>query len=84
MGADIDRLEAKAREAHADIKLPYSKSLKQMRSTRHEAMARYGELQEATAGVWDSMAKGTAQAWNTRVSAFAEARATFKNGKKKC
>jgi len=75
--AEIDRLEAKTSEAQADAQVQYRKQLDQMREMRKEAMARYAEMQGATADAWETMAQGTEKAWSTWLSAFDEARSKF-------
>ncbi len=80
--ADIDKLEAKARDAQTDAQEQYQKQIAQMREMRNEAMARYGEMQNAATDAWDAMAKGTEKAWSTWYAAFEEARSKFTSGSK--
>ncbi|MGB5832977.1 MAG: hypothetical protein WBG92_13435 [Thiohalocapsa sp.] len=80
--ADIDRLETKARESQSDATEQYHKQLETMRQMRDEAMARYGEMQNAAADAWETMAQGTEKAWNAWLSAFEEARTKFTNSNK--
>ncbi|MGB5737520.1 MAG: hypothetical protein WBM40_24085 [Thiohalocapsa sp.] len=79
--ADIDRLEAKAREAQtnaqAEVQEQYRKQIDNMREMREEAMARYSEMQGAAADAWEAMAEGTEKAWNAWLAAFEEARSKF-------
>ena len=75
---DIDALEAKTRNAQADMQAQYRKQLEAMREMRDDALKRYNELQGATVEAWDVMAQGTEKAWQAWVDAFAEARSKFK------
>jgi hypothetical protein len=76
--ADIDTLEAKTRDAQADMQAQYRKQLEAMREMRDDALKRYTELQGATVDAWDVMAQGTEKAWQAWVDAFADARSKFK------
>jgi flagellar hook-basal body complex protein FliE len=80
--ADIDKLEAKARDAQADAQAQYHKQIESMREMRNEAMTRYSEMQNAAADAWEAMAKGGEKAWNAWLAAFDEARSKFTSGKK--
>ena len=76
--ADIDKLEAKAREAQADAQAQYHKQLDDLRQMRDEALQRYTEVQNATVEAWDTMAQGTEKAWQAWFDAFQDARSKFK------
>jgi len=80
--ADIDKLEAKARDAQADAQAQYHKQIESMREMRDEAMTRYSEMQSATADAWEAMAKGSEKAWNDWLAALDEARSKFMGGNK--
>ncbi|ESQ15108.1 MAG TPA: hypothetical protein DDY14_01245 [Chromatiaceae bacterium] len=74
---DIDRFEAKARDAQAEVGDQYHKQLETMREMRNEAMARYSEMQGAAVDAWESLAKATEQTWSTWLTAFEDARTKF-------
>jgi chromosome segregation ATPase len=80
--ADIDQLEAKAREAQSDAQAQYHRQIESMREMRDEAVKRYGEMQNATADAWEAMAKGSEKAWSAWLAAFDEARSKFIGGTK--
>ena len=76
--ADIDKLEAKARDAQADAQGQYHEQLESLRETRDDALKRYNEMQNATVDAWDAMAQGAEKAWQSWLDAFADARSKFK------
>lgn len=79
---DIDRLQAKAGDAQAEVRDQYHKQIERMREMRNDAMARYSEVQDAAADAWEAMAKSTEKVWKTWFAAFDDARAKFMGDKK--
>ena len=77
--ADIDNLEAKAREAQAEAQAQYHEQLESMREMRNDALKRYSEMQSATVEAWDTMVAGAEKTWQTWIDTFAEARSKFKS-----
>ncbi len=77
--ADIDKLEAKAREVQADVQAQYQEQLESMREMRDDALKRYTEMQSATVEAWDAMVVGAEKTWQIWVDTFAEARSKFKS-----
>ncbi len=77
--ADIDKIEAKARDAQADVQAQYESQLKALREMRDDALEQYNQMQNAAVDAWDSMVQGTEKAWQAWVGAFDDARAKFKS-----
>lgn len=77
--ADIDKLEAKAREAQSDVQGQYESQLKALREMRDDALEQYNQMQNAAVDAWDSMVQGTEKAWQAWVGAFDDARSKFKS-----
>ncbi len=77
--ADIDELEAKARDAQADVDAQYREQLARLREMRDEALDRYTEMQGAAVDAWDDMVQGTEKAWQTWRDAFQTARSKFQS-----
>ena len=76
--ADIDRLEAKAREVQADAQSEYQRQLAALRDMRDDALKQYGEMQNAAAEAWDTLVEGSEKAWQAWADAFADARSKLK------
>ena len=77
--ADIELLEAKAREAQADVEGQYREQLARLREMRDEALDRYTQMQGAAVDAWDEMVQGTDKAWQTWRDAFQAARSKFES-----
>lgn len=76
--ADIDKLEASAREAQGEMQEQIHKQLESLREMRDDAQKQYLDLQNAAADAWDVMAQGTEKAWKAWFNAFEDARSKFK------
>ena len=61
--AEIDRLEAKAREAEADAQLRYMSEVEELRERKEEAIQRLRELSDASERAADDMVAGAERAW---------------------
>ncbi len=77
--ADIDKLEAKAREAQADAQAQYESQLKALRKMRDDALEQYNQVQNAAVDAWDAMAQGAEKAWQSWMDAFEDARSQLKS-----
>ena len=62
--AEIDKLQAKAKEASADTKLKYNKEVDELRMKQAEAEKRLAELGEAQGKAWDDLKSGIETAWD--------------------
>lgn len=76
--AQIDRLEAKAREASADAKIEYEQQLRQIRERRDEARAKIDELRRAGGEAWEDIKDGADEAWTACRNAIEAASERFK------
>ncbi len=76
--ADIDKLEAKARAAQADMQAEYREQLDALRRTRDEALKEYDKVQNAAVDAWDAMVQGSEKAWQAWTDAFENARSKLK------
>ncbi len=76
--AEIDRLEAKAREADADARLAYSQQIEEMRSQRDTAQEKLAELRQAGDSAWEDVKSGFDKAWDDMTSALDKATARFR------
>ena len=77
--AEIDRLEAIARAAQAEMQAEYQEQLDALRRTRDEALKEYDRVQNATVDAWDAMVQGTEKAWQVWADAFDKARSKLKS-----
>ena len=76
--ADIDKLEAKARAAQAEMQTEYGEKLEALRRTRDEALKEYDRVQNAAVDAWDAMVQGSEKAWQAWTDAFENARSKLK------
>ncbi len=77
--AEIGKMEAKSRQAEADMRLKYDEQLKKLRARRDEAEAQLKELQKASEDSWHRMRKGMDEAWDDMSRAFREAMERFRS-----
>lgn len=75
--ADIDRLEAKARQADADLRIKYETQLTTLKIKRDEARVKLTELRASAGDAWQELKKGSDEAWEVIKHAVAEARRKF-------
>jgi hypothetical protein len=61
--ADIDRLEAQAREAEADMRIRYLKEVESLRAQQREMQGKLDQLREAGEKASQDMLDGAEQAW---------------------
>lgn len=76
--ADIDKLEARARDAEADARIRLHQQLDELKATREDAARRVRELQDAGSDAWESMRQGAEAAWEEMARAFRDASNRFK------
>ncbi len=77
--ADIDKLEAKARAAQADMQADYREQLEALRRTRDDALKESDKVQNAAVDAWDAMVQGSEKAWQAWTDAFENARSKLKS-----
>ena len=75
--ADIDVLEARARQVDADLRIKYDEQLATMRTKRDEATVKMQEIQQSAGDAWQEVRKGGDEAWDSIRRAIAEARKKF-------
>lgn len=71
--ADIDQLEAKAKDAKSDAQLKYSREIDRLKDQRKEAEAKLSELQRAGEGAWGDLKIGIENAWDSLGTAVSSA-----------
>ena len=76
--ADLAKLEARSREAEADMRLKYDKQVQELREQREKAEERLKELQRASEESWKRMRDGMEAAWDDMTRAFREAADRFR------
>ena len=76
--ADLAKLEAKSREAEADLRLKYDHQITQLREQRNEAEERLRELQKASEESWRRLREGMEAAWDDMTRAFRDAADRFR------
>lgn len=77
-GADIEKLEAKARGAEADMKIKYQEQLTAMRQQREKAREKMRELEDASEDAWERLREGMESGWESMSKAFRDAMDRFK------
>ena len=75
--ADIDKLEAKAKNAEADLRIKYDQELQQLKAKKQEAKVKLAELIDSSEEAWQELKIGGEQAWEVIRKAFEEARKKF-------
>lgn len=76
--AEIDRLEAKARIAKADVKIHFDQELSGLRDKRDGARAKLGEIKLASGDAWETLKQGAEDAWTSVSTAVKGAVDKFK------
>ena len=75
--ADMDRWEAQAKSARADMKKRYEKQLVALRARREEARHQLKLVEGASATAWTELARGADDAWARMREAATAARTHF-------
>ncbi len=76
--AEIDKLEAKAREAQADQRIRYEEAVQDMHQRRDEAQKMLKRVQEASAASWKDLRTGFDAAWSDVSKAMDRAMARWR------
>ncbi len=76
--ADLAKLEARSREAEADMRLKYDQQIQELREQRQKTEERLKELQRAGEESWEQMRDGMESAWDEMNRAFREAADRFR------
>jgi chromosome segregation ATPase len=75
--AEIDVLEARLRQANADLHITYETEVEALKLKRDEAKVRLALVQESAGEAWQELRKGSDEAWESIKKAVAEARKKF-------
>lgn len=76
--AEVERLEAKARAAKADMKITYERRVAELREKRQDVERRLREIREAGEGAWEAVRQGAEDAGNALKAALEKAKTEFK------
>jgi chromosome segregation ATPase len=75
--ADLDKLEAKARDAKADVKVSLQEHIDVLRQKRNDAKARLKEIRESSNGAWEDLKEGLEGAFGSLREAINKAKSHF-------
>ena len=75
--ADLERMEAQARGAKADLKIKYDQQLTGLRQRQSEAKQKLEEVKAANNEAWEQLKQGTEDAWNRLKEAVTSAKSQF-------
>ena len=68
--AEIDRLQAKSKNAEADARIEYEQKVGELRRLRDDARERLDHLKGAGSDAWDEMRSGFQEFWDHATRAF--------------
>ena len=75
---DIDKLEAKAQKAKADVRADYNKQIQDLRDKKKAAQGRLQEVKHAGEEAWEDLKSGAEEAYDSIKNAFQSAMSKFK------
>ncbi|MFA6178936.1 MAG: sll1863 family stress response protein [Methylophilaceae bacterium] len=75
--ADIDVLEAKAKQADAALKSKYHEKIEELKYQKALAQGRISELQGAAEEAWEEIKNGGEVVWATIKQTFSDAKSKF-------
>ena len=75
---EVQKLEAKADKAKADVKAEYRQRIEELQSKKEEAQQKLNKLQEAGEGAWEDLKGGVEQSWKILGDAVKSARSKLK------
>lgn len=75
--ADIDVLEAKAKQADAALKSKYHEKIEELKYQQTLAQGRISELQGAAEEAWEEIKNGGEIVWATIKQTFSDAKSKF-------
>lgn len=78
IGAEMSRLEAKAKGAEADLRIKYQDTISDLRERREEARHKLNEFQQAGDSAWQDLKIGLQGAWEIIDEAVKSASERFK------
>lgn len=74
---DLDAIEAKARQADAELKATYRDKAEELRYQKTLAQGRINALQASADDAWEELRNGSESVWATVRQTFADAKAKF-------
>jgi hypothetical protein len=77
-GAQIELFKAKAKNAKADAKIEYHKTIEALQRKQNHAQAKLRELKTAGDEAWEDVKKGAEKAWAEVKTAYHDATSRFK------
>lgn len=76
--ADIDKLQAKADGANAEMHLRLRQEVEHLKQQREKVTKQLAALQKASGSAWDDVKDGLENSWNALDNAMASAWSRFK------
>jgi len=76
--AELAKWEAKARSAHADMRIESEKQIDAFRRQRDQAMEQMHKVQAATGDAWSDLVRGADDTWAKMREAFEKANSHFR------
>ena len=76
--AEIDKLEARAREARADARIEYDKTIAHLNALKTETRERLDEIRNAGESSWEELKDGADKAWTAMREGIEKARAELR------
>jgi len=80
--ADLDRLEAEAKNAAPDAELRYGEQITELRQKAEEAQETLSKIREGDEDAWKDLKKGAENMWGAFKKSFVKAKSEFKKGYK--
>lgn len=75
--AEIDRLQARTREAEADARERYDTQIREMKAQRDHAEEELAKAMKASEAAWKDMGEGMTSAWTAIAEGFRKASGRF-------
>lgn len=76
--AEIDRLQARAEQAEADVRIEYHDQIQELKNYRDDARKKLSRLQQAGEGAWEDLKAGVELAFEAMNQAVSSARKRFR------
>ncbi len=76
--AEVQKLQAKAKDAQADARLNYAEQLNLLQARRREVAERMEELRNAGEDAWEDVRVGVDAAWSSLNNALDKAQQRFR------
>jgi phage host-nuclease inhibitor protein Gam len=75
---ELQKLEAKAEMAKADVKASYNQQIKELRLKKEEAQQKLKKIQDAGEDAWEELKDGAEKSWNLFEESVKKAWSKFK------